>query len=117
MARRPKGYIGTDHEQLGSDFLSILRILKLPEHVVGAEDAARLASVDPNGWYPVEWMVELMDKLDKNVGRYGLVQMGRALFKLSHEERVLEVAHSARDILYGLDDMYHFANRGRDIGG
>ena len=43
--------------------------------------------------------------------------MGRTLFKLSHEKRVLESAKSARDILYGLDAMYHFANRGERIGG
>ena len=43
--------------------------------------------------------------------------MGRELFKLSHEARVTEVAKCARDIVYGIDGMYHHANRGRHIGG
>lgn len=43
--------------------------------------------------------------------------MGRQLFKMSHEPRVKEVAKSARDIIYSLDDMYHHANRGTGIGG
>jgi hypothetical protein len=43
--------------------------------------------------------------------------MGRTLFDLSHKERVLEVARSARDIVHGIDGMYHHANRGGGIGG
>ena len=117
MLRRPKGYVGTDHEQIGAAFVAIQRILKMPDQVLGAVDAAKLAAVDPNAWYPVSWMVELMDKLDANVGRYGLVQMGRTLFKTAHEERARHGARSARDTLYGMDGMYHAANRGRDIGG
>ncbi len=58
-----------------------------------------------------------MEKLDSHVGHYGLLRMGRKLFHLSHEARVLEVAKSARDIVYGIDDMYHHANRGQMIGG
>jgi predicted ArsR family transcriptional regulator len=30
---------------------------------------------------------------------------------------VLQVAKSARDIIYGIDGMYHHANRGTGIGG
>ncbi len=43
--------------------------------------------------------------------------MGRTLFNLSHEARVGKVATCARDILYGIDGMYHHSNRGRVIGG
>jgi hypothetical protein len=114
---RPKGYVGIQHETLGSDILSVLRILRLPEQILGAEEAARLANVDPHRWYPIGWLLELMEHLDREVGSYGLMRMGRELFKLSHETRVLEVAQSARDIVFGIDGMYHHANRGRDIGG
>jgi hypothetical protein len=117
MVRRPRGYVGIKHETIGSDILSVLHILKLPEHVLGQEEADKLAKVDPEEWYPIEWLLGLMEKLDRQVGYYGLVQMGRTLFKLSHEERVLAVAKSARDIIYGLDGMYHHANRGSSIGG
>ncbi|HEX3772914.1 MAG TPA: hypothetical protein VHV51_00550 [Polyangiaceae bacterium] len=115
--RRPKGYLGIDHETIGSDILAVLKILKLPEQILGVEDAARLAKIEPKGWYPIELMLDLMDKLDREVGHYGLLRMGRTLFNLSHETRVGQVADCARDIVYGIDDMYHFANRGRMIGG
>jgi hypothetical protein len=89
----------------------------MPEHVLGAEDAAKLRAVDPGGWYPIQWLLDLMEKLDRQVGHYGLVRMGRTLFKLSHEKRFLTVARSARDAVYGIDGMYRFANRGKNIGG
>lgn len=115
--RKPKGYIGTEHETIGSDILAVFKILKLPEQVLGPEAAKKISEIDPQGWYPISQLLELMDKLDRDLGQYGLMQMGRMIFKMSHEERVLESAKSARDILYGLDAMYHFANRGRNIGG
>jgi len=115
--RRPKGYLGIDHETIGSDILAVLKILRLPEQTLGVEDAARVAAIDPLGWYPIEIMLELMDKLDKEVGHYGLLRMGRTLFNLSHEARVGKVASCARDIVYGLDAMYRHSNRGRSIGG
>jgi hypothetical protein len=113
--RRPKGYTGQQHETLGSDILSVFRILKLPDQVLGKVDADRLRAVDPKAWYPIDWLFDLMDKLDQSLGHYGLLRMGRTLFDLSHRERVIQVA--ARDIVYGLDGMYHHANRGRGIGG
>lgn len=116
-ARKPKGYTGQQHETLGSDILSVFRILKLPDQVLGKDEAERIRNIDPQGWYPIDWLLELMDILDKTLGYYGLVRMGRTLFDLSHRERVLQVASSARDILYGIDGMYHHANRGKGIGG
>jgi hypothetical protein len=115
--RRPKGYVGRDHETIGSDLLAVLAILKMPEQVLGAEEVEKLTAVEPNKWYPVGWMLELMAKLDERVGHYGLVRMGRMLFKLSHEEKVRASAKSARDIVYALDGMYRHANRGGGIGG
>jgi len=117
MARKPKGYLGVNHETIGSDILAVYQILKMPEQVLGQDEAQRLAAVNPEAWYPIEWLLELMDKLDRHVGHYGLMRMGRTLFKLSHQERVTQVAKCARDIIYGIDGMYHHANRGRQIGG
>ena len=117
MRRRPKGYVGRDHETIGSDILAVYRILKLPEQVLGPEDAEKLSKIDPTQWYPIGWLLDLMDRLDETLGHYGLIRMGRTLFELSHKDRVLEVAKSARDILYGIDAMYHHANRGKGIGG
>jgi hypothetical protein len=117
MSRRPRGYVGVQHEAIGTDIMSVLNILKLPDQVLGAEEARRLSEVEAGGWYPVEWLLELMERLDEHVGSYGLLRMGRELFKLSHEARVMAVANSARDIVYGIDGMYRHANRGRHIGG
>jgi hypothetical protein len=58
-----------------------------------------------------------MSKIDKAVGQYGLLRMGRTLFELSHKDRVVQVARSAHDIIYGIDGMYRHANRGTGIGG
>jgi hypothetical protein len=115
--RRPRGYFGEDHTTLGSDILAVLQILKLPEQVLGKEEADRLKTIQADGWYPIEWLLGLMEILEAHVGPYGLKQMGRKLFQMSHKERVVKVAKSARDILYGIDGMYHHANRGRGIGG
>jgi hypothetical protein len=115
--RRPRGYYGEDHTTLGSDILAVLKILKLPEQVLGKQEADRLRTIQPDQWYPIEWLLGLMEILEAHVGSYGLMQMGRKLFQMSHKERVQQVAKSARDILYGMDGMYHHANRGRGIGG
>ncbi len=117
MDRRPRDYLGAQHETIGSDILAVLRTLKEPEAVLGAVVAARVASVDPAGWYPIAQFLELMEVLDGRVGERGLMSMGRTLFKLSHESRAKEEATSAADIIFGIDGMYHFANRGIDIGG
>ncbi|MFT3922264.1 MAG: hypothetical protein QM778_06995 [Myxococcales bacterium] len=115
--KSPRGYRGVDHVTIGSDILAVLKVLRMPEQVLGKDEADKLARVDANAWYPIAWLLELMDTLDRAVGHYGLVQMGRKLFQLSHERRVKEVARSARDIVYGIDGMYRFANRGVGIGG
>jgi hypothetical protein len=115
--RRPRGYHGEDHTTLGSDILAVLRILKLPEQVLGKDELERLRHIQPDGWYPIERLLALMEILEAHVGKYGLMQMGRRLFEMSHKQRVLQVAKSAKDIVYGIDGMYHHANRGRGIGG
>jgi hypothetical protein len=115
--RKPRGYLGKGHETLGSDILAVFQILKMPEQVLGAEEVRKLSQVQMDGWYPIDWLLDLMDKVDKELGQYGLLQMGRRLFALSHEERLVQVARSAADVIYGIDGMYHHANRGSSIGG
>ena len=115
--RKPRGYIGKSHETIGSDILAVLQILKMPEQVLGAEEVRKLGKVEMDGWYPIEWLLDLMEKVDKELGHHALLQMGRRLFALSHEERLVQVARSAADVIYGIDGMYHHANRGTGIGG
>jgi hypothetical protein len=115
--RRPRGYYGEDHTTLGSDILAVAKILKLPEQVLGKREWERLQLVKADGWYPIEQLLGLMEILEAHVGRHGLMQMGRKLFEMSHKQRVLLVAKTAKDIVYGIDGMYHHANRGRGIGG
>jgi hypothetical protein len=115
--RRPRGYYGEDHTVLGSDILAVLKILKMPEQVLGKEESERLKLVQPEGWYPIEWLLGVMEILEAHVGKYGLMQLGRKLFDLSHKQRVMSHAKTVRDIVYELDRMYHHTNRGRGIGG
>ena len=115
--RKPEGYKGEGHQTIGSDVLSVLNVINFPENVLGPELAAKLQAARPASWYPIDPLLDAMERLDRKVGRSGLVQMGRNLFITSHEARVKPVAKSAADILYGIDEMYHHANRGRDIGG
>ncbi len=115
--RRPKGYVGNNHETIGSDILAVLGALRMPDQILSAATLERLGQVKPNEWYPIAWLLELMEELDRRVGRFALMRMGRKLYKLSHAERVKKVARSASDIIYGIDGMYHHANRGQDIGG
>jgi hypothetical protein len=122
--RRPSGYVGRRHETIGSDLLAVQRSLeslaekatqRLPGQILGPDQLQRLATVRPDGWYPIDWLLELMDRIDARIGRYALMQMGRAVFKLSHEGR--SPLASGRDVIYGIDGMYHAANRGEQIGG
>jgi hypothetical protein len=115
--RRPRGYTVEDHETLGSDILAVLKILRMPEQVLGKEEWLQLQQVRAEDWYPIERLLGLMEILEAHVGPYGLMQMGRRLFELSHKDRVKVIAKSARDIIYGIDSMYHHANKGRGIGG
>lgn len=117
MTRLPRDYRGVGHETIGSDILSILRVVSFPEQVLGPDLAKRVAQVEPNGWYPIGMLLELMEQVEAKIGRLGLVQMGRNLFRLSHEARLKEVASCAGDVVFGIDSMYHHANRGVDIGG
>jgi hypothetical protein len=117
MTRLPKGYGGKNHETIGSDILSVLKVVSFPERVLGEELTKKANAVTPEGWYPIDDLLQMMDRIDKAIGRAGLVQMGRNIFRLSHEEAAKKVLHTAGDIVYGLDGMYHHANRGEDIGG
>jgi hypothetical protein len=115
--QHPKGYVGQRHETKGSCLIAVLHILKLPEQVLGAEEARRLARLEPDAWYPIEWMHALMERMDRDLGYYGLLRMGRMLFEMSHKERAAREIRSARDLVYGFDDMYRLKNRGVCIGG
>lgn len=117
MIRLPKGYLGTGHQTIGSDLLAVLKALHLPERVLGPELAGRLRQVKPDQWYPIGLMLEAMEAMDKKLDAYALKSAGWTLFKMSHEASAKAVAHSARDILFGFNQMYHNANRGEAIGG
>lgn len=115
--RHPRGYVGADHETVGSDLLAVLAVVSDPGVVLGKTFSARLARVTPDGWYPISWMLDLLDLLDQRVGQMGLRQMGRKVFRTTHGEHVRQTCYSARDILHGLDELYRRANRGELIGG
>ena len=122
--RTPRGYEGHGHETIGSDILAVRHALTALTgndgtalRLLGPLANARLVTVTANGWYPIEWLLDMMERIDERIGRFALLKLGRTLFKLSHQERISEVAKCGRDIVYGIDGMYHHANRGGDIGG
>jgi hypothetical protein len=113
--RRPRGYVGVSHETIGSSFLSVLAALKQPEQVLGSAEFERLKAVNAESWYPIGWLLSITETLDGLVGTQGVLRIGRRRFELSHQKRVPYA--SARDVIYGIDEMYHHANRGEKIGG
>jgi len=117
VRRWPKGYVGHNHETIGSDILSVLESLRVPEQVLGMEMSERLRQLNSRGWYPIAMFLELLEAMDASVGRFGMIKIGRTLFKLSHEARVKEFARSARDLVFAMNDLYLRSNRGDRIGG
>jgi hypothetical protein len=117
MKRLPKGYRGVKHETIGSDILSVLKVVTFPERVLGDELNKKAMAVTAEAWYPIDDLLQMMDRIESSIGRAGLVQMGRNLFRLSHEENAKKMLHNAADVLYGIDGMYRHANRGEEIGG
>ncbi|MBE2250133.1 MAG: hypothetical protein IAE78_11335 [Myxococcus sp.] len=107
----------TNHETIGSDILAVLRTMKSPELILGPEWLTRLRAIDPSEWYPIETLLELLKHLAKRSGHAAVVQMGRQLFRDSHQARLTPELRSAGDVIFGIDAMYHHANRGQDIGG
>jgi hypothetical protein len=85
--------------------------------LLGEAEAARLSSIAADVWYPIEELLTVMEILDADVGHFGLMNVGRKIFDLTHRERVVQSIHSARGIVDGIDGMYKHANRGVDIGG
>ncbi len=122
--RHPRGYEGIDHLTIGSDLLAVrhaLAALTRAHHtanrLLGPVASGRLDQIQPDGWYPMGWLLEMMETMDQRIGRFALLKLGRTLFKLSHERRIAEVAGCGRDIVHGIDAMYRHANRGLGIGG
>jgi hypothetical protein len=95
----------------------IAAISVMQEHTLGKPLMDRIRAVKPDGWYPISLFLDAMDRLDERIGRFGLIAMGRKVFELSHAEQFKKVARSAADVVYGIDAMYHHANRGDAIGG
>lgn len=110
-------YENPTHETIGSDILAVLSTMKVPEAVLGKAWVERLQALEPDGWYPISMLLDLQHEVVRRGGRASLVQMGRQLFRDSHRQRLTPALHSARDVVHGIDAMYHHANRGENIGG
>ncbi len=117
MNRLPRGYVGINHQTIGSDILSILNVIHAPERTLGPELAARLAKVKPDEWSPISLLLEALAALDKKLDSYALKNAGWKLFSLSHAEKAKESVKTARDVVYGINGLYLTANRGVRIGG
>ena len=101
----------------GSDILSILGAVAFPERVLGAEAVAKPKAIESKGWSPIADFLEPLAVVEAQVGPFGLVSLGRELFRLSHEAAIKATGRTAADVIYGIDRMYRHGNRGREIGG
>lgn len=110
-------YDNKTHETIGSDILAVLGVLKSAEVILGPVWVERLRALKPDAWYPINTLLELLEALAKRGGHASVVQMGRQLFRDSHQARLTPELKSAGDVVFGIDGMYHHANRGQDIGG
>ncbi|MBK7858853.1 MAG: hypothetical protein IPJ65_09590 [Archangiaceae bacterium] len=115
--RLPRGYQGLNHETLGSDILALAKAITATDQLLGAQRAEQLRNVKPELWYPISMLLEPLDELETRLGSAIMKKIGWTLFNQSHAERFAVTAKSARDVVYGIDKMYHHANRGTDIGG
>ncbi|MEO7111244.1 MAG: hypothetical protein ABI183_12470 [Polyangiaceae bacterium] len=116
-ARRPRGYIGTAHQTIGSDITALLKAVLMPEQMLGKEVVSGLRQVEGHKWYPIAMLLDPLDRLDQLLGESSLRKIGWTLFEQSHEKAMRAAKVSVRAITYGIDGMYHRANRGQDIGG
>ena len=110
-------YANPTHETIGSDILAVLRTMAHPEEIIGKEWTERLRALQPDAWYPIGVLLELLQTLATRGGSASVLRMGRQLFRDSHQARLTPELKSAGDVLFGIDGMYHHANRGQDIGG
>lgn len=117
MDRRPRNYVGMNHETIGSDILAVMKALHAPERALGPELTARLKAVSPTGWYPIGWLLEALETMDQKLGTYALKNVGWKLFEMTHAEGLKKTTSTARELLYGFDAIYRHANRGGNIGG
>ncbi len=115
--RTPKGYLGIDHEIIGMSIVALHTVLKMRDSAFELEARPLRGPIDPEGWYPIGILLNLLDRLEQKVGYFGLVRTGRAIFQMSHQATVAHSQHSARDVLEGFDALYRNSNRGRGIGG
>ncbi len=115
--RFPKAYSGKNHETIGSDILAVLQVVKVPEAILGDALARQLNAVAADKWYPIQLLLDVMDWVVTQVGRPGLVGMGRSLFRSTHQKAFLSTADCAGDFFFSLDKLYNPANRGQRIGG
>lgn len=115
--RKPKGYIGLNHMTRGGDLVSILKVLHTPSLTLGEENHRRLSQVDPEEWYPISTLLDMLELLDKKMGPEGLRSVGWKIFSTFHAPQARQHFDNARDLLHAFDAMYHQANRGHRIGG
>ena len=115
--RLPRGYVGVGHETIGSDILALPEAVLMPDQLFGKDLTAKLRGVSANDWYPISTLLEPLELLATRLSGDSLRRVGIALFKLSHEAAARESLRTARDVVDGIDVMYHHANRGREIGG
>lgn len=117
MRKYPVGYAGVGHETSGRDILAILGAVHVPELTFGPELATFLKTVQAEGWYPIERLLELLDVLDQKLGAFHLKQVGYNIVQRYLADQVKKHISNAHQLLHSFDSQYHLHNRGQNIGG
>ena len=112
----PKGYLGVDHQTIGRSIVALLTVLKQRDPADGSEPLVQ-EPIDPQGWYPIGVLLDLLDRLERKIGYFGLLRTGRTIFQMSHAVTVSTSQYCASDLLHGFDALYRKSNRGQGIGG
>ena len=115
--RLPKGYLGLNHETLGSDVISLVQAITVVDQLLGKAKGHEIRTMKPDGWYPINMLLDALEAVEVKLGTSSLKKVGWTLFNLSHGDKFKATARAVRDLAYGIDGMYHHANRGTHIGG
>src|SRR5690242_5033943 len=100
-----KAYRGTGHETQGSDLLSVLKVLPIPEQVLGKERANALRAVKPDQWYPISQLMDVLDTLAQRLGDRALTPIGYSIVQTSHAVSIRKHFKTARQLLGAFDSI------------
>lgn len=75
---------------------------------------ADVEGIDADAWYDYDWAIRFFDKVEAEVGRAALIEVGRKMIETATYPPEID---SIQKLLAGLDYWFKLNARGPDIGG